>query len=239
MKNAFNFMFKDSEIKGKIFIYFIFVFAMNFLTLISDGSDTQNKIYLTDAILAVLFSFIVNGYWFSCIKSLREQENSIPFVNFKKDFVKGAKFTLATLLITMVLALVIMGLYMCIKSVPENIKTFGAVSLLLFMTCSVLFFTVYSLAFSSIFAKDGLITTFFRFKKATHIIKQSGKAYFKGLAMFILINIVSILITAFGAGFFGTQIIGLGLTALLMSVISSYTVYVTSYILNRSVRIED
>ena len=247
MKEAFLFMFKDNMLKQKALIYFLFAFIANFLTQWSNlfvpsgrGESAPIQYYIL-IILACVVSFIPSGYGISCIKSLLEQKENpvLPFLNIKNNFVLGFKFAVNIMLISLVFGLAILMLLFPFALIYAfGYKILSIILLFVVVGLFVLFISFYSPVLCCIFAKKEWFTTYFRFIRATKIIKQDFWKYFKYVMLFIAIMIVISVINYYLMLLINSGIWGAALIAFVIALISSYTVFINAYICARAVNPE-
>ena len=231
--------------KKKALLYFLFVFIANVFTQIGqiyapvDKHTPAPAIYYILTLIGFIAVFIPTGYGISCIKAIREQGENIilPFLNIKHNFISGFKMMLGITILSITLGI----LYMASLIIPAiilalfNLKAVMAVLMIALSLIMLLLVTVYSPAMCCLFAEKEWITTFFRLIRATKAIKENAGNYFKYVGLFIIFMIVFSIINSIIMVIFNNNIGGAVFTALLISLISTYTAFVFAYIAAKSV----
>lgn len=261
MIEAFSYMFKDSKFFQKAGWYFVFLFVSVFLsqyaaTLVNNISGTESLIqYIVYLVLGFLINLIPVGYSYLCIKALMMQKDNyiLPFFNAGKSFVMGLKFCVNMIIQTGIfylpfILLVAIGVVIGILGGKTVMAIMAVLFLLLlfiyliFLIAYFILLCIYMPALSGIFAKTEWLTSFCRFKRATKLIQQDAGTYFKGVGIYVLILIAYLLV--YGIFSFittillGKTIISALLIALLGSIVSSYLVFVFSYIVVAAIKHE-
>lgn len=243
MEKAFTYMFKDSMFKQKALCYFVLAFGVDYL--IKLGSQyIQNGYSIVYAICAFVIALILYfpfyGYLVSCIRAVTEQDDNIvlPCLNFGKNFLLGLKYCIATIILGLLFSLIsvlfifcpVFLLFVAPKMIGTVLLMFGVIIILL----SIIALTVYSLALMSIFAKTEWLTSFFRFPRATILIKNAPGQYFISLMIYIGIALIGGVADAFASLMTGNIIIMVA-GSLISAAIATIAVFVTSYIIAKSV----
>lgn len=243
MEKAFTYIFKDNMLKEKAFCYFVLAFGVNYL--ITTGIFYLNNNY---SIIYVLCAFVCAfilylpfyGYLVSCVKAIMEQKDNIvlPSLNFGKNLLLGLKFFIATTILGLLFGLISLLFIFCPvflmfvtqKIIGVLLFIFGVVIILL----SIIALTIYSLAFTCIFAKTEWLTSFCRFPKATILIKNAPGQYFISLLIYIGVGMVAGVIdtiASFMTGNITIMIVG----SLISAAVATAVVFTTSYIIAKSV----
>ena len=248
MKEAFYYMFKDNMFKNKVLMYFVSVLLANFLIQYGNTFAPVDKNvaapmqYHILNLLGFIALFIPCGYGVMCLRALMEQKENfvLPFLNIKNSFVLGFKLMSGIILLSIAFGLfylilaIIFGVLAFILKMPTIMSVLYMTVLLLF----VLLIVIFTPAFSCILAKKEWYTTFFRFIKSAKLIKNDVGNYFKGVGLFIAISILVAIINAPLTFLLWKNVYGAFLSALIGSLISSYTVFVYAYIFAKTVKHE-
>lgn len=243
MEKAFTYMFKDSMIAEKALYYFVIAFGVDYLIKMSVfyANNDYSWIYV---LLALIFAFILYlpfyGYLISCIKAIMTQSDNIvlPCLNFCKNFILGLKFMLSGLIVGILFFLIsALFLFMpvfllfVIKGALGVILFIFGVLIVLF---SIIALTVYTPAFVCIFAKNEWITSFFRFPRATILIKNAPGQYFISLLVYIGIAMIAGVADAIASLMTGNIVLMIA-GSLISAAIATIVVFVTSYIVAKCV----
>ena len=244
MLDAFLYMLKDAEFKIKYIIAAVFLGIASFLALFS-MSLAQNITNLPTmflisllSILYVILLFIYSGYWFSCIKYLRENKTTdieLPPIDQWKNFITMFKFFMASLLF---------GGTIAIFLIPVKIPVLGLVyGILLGLLGLVLgiFYTIYFPALIAIFTKTETYTIYFKITDAFNKAKEAGIHYYKTILVLALLSIgVGIVISILN--YIVILINNIFLTLIesaVMGLIWVYLSYVTAYLIANCVNTDD
>lgn len=189
MTNAFNYMFKDNKYGQKALVYgaimFLSQLASNVAKLFFNEANNQAGIEscILLNIISGLLQMLTIGYGFVCIKALIEQKENflLPFFKFKQTFILGLKNSVAVFLYTLtIFAFLILS---------ELIFSYALNSIILhyvMVLLTICYVIVYTLSFAWIFTNTEAITSYFRIRKATQLIKANAKTYLKSLVLFAI-----------------------------------------------------
>ena len=247
MREAFTYMFKDPGYNDKAIMYFVICFIALALLASPEISNLNtagmsqspkvtpisNPIFAILPLLGVLFNWIITGYYLTCVQAITKQNQNyvLPFINIGGSFIKGFKFTIATILITLVLTL--LGFIFAFVG-PIGISLYS-ISLL------VLLF-IFGNAFMWLFANEGKLSTFFAWKKVSKLVSGNCKNYFKNLFILILITIAGALVSTIFMFLFNFLVSNMYvawiLTSLEGAIVASYTAFVSMYLIAKSIKVE-
>ena len=234
MLRAFNYMFKDNMFRGKYISYYLCVFAYLFLTQLQNifkitrPSLEQIGISLLIAIISVFVFMLMMGYQMNSINALTKQEGNfiLPFFNFKKVLVKGAKYWAAIFLFSTAIAL-FLSITGIINGILAGIFASKVLLISLFSICALIVLTVfvfYTLPFNWIYANSDNIFSFFKFKTATQLMMKDKKRYFSYLGMAIVTIILGTITT-----FVTTVVLGDSKNILFMAIACVVNALVSTY----------
>ena len=243
MDKAFTYMFKDNMIGKKALSYFLLAFCLDFVLKVAGLYSNKETTLIYAAylfVLAIILSFPFYGYAVSCVHSIMEQRDNVvlPFLNYGKNFIQGFKYFIANMLIaTLMLSVSCLFIIVPITVSYAGAKVLSIILLLLSMLIIILLFIaflIYILALTCIFAKTENLTSFCRFILATKLIKNAPAQYFISLIIYIgvgiIIGIVDAIISLITFNI-AVSLIG----SIISGVIATYFLYVSSYIIARSV----
>ena len=259
MIEAFSYMFKDNKFFEKAGLYFLFAFLANFLTQYAQTiapsvpGETFSIQYIFCVLSGFLLVFIPVGYGYLCIKALMMQKDNyvLPFFNVGKSVIIGLKFLVNMLALTCLfyLPFIILSVILGFLGALGGKGTFLAVLILLlliYLLISLVFLLlvfIYTPVFNCLFAKKEWFTAFCRFIKGTNLIKQDAGTYFKGVGIYFLVLVAYMLvygIFSFITMFLlGKTIISAILISFMTAFLSSYLVFVFSYIVVKAVKHEN
>lgn len=240
MTNAFNYMFRDENIKTKAFLLFIFSFISLFFLNMSCYAVNKSFDILYSTlywITGIVLGLAPLGYSYECIKSLIENK-PLPNFNFISNFCLGLKAGFSFLLGFFVFFG--LGFSICISIIMLTIIGFGTKPLTISINTTIIMlqifiYTFYSLAFTYIFAKHGWLTSFLRFNTVTKLIKKDIEQYV--LCFLILLFFGTwIFIISFISGFIIEAVWISVLVAIFISVINTYFTFVFAYIVAKSIK---
>jgi len=241
---AFLYMLKDAEFKIKYIIAAIFLGIASFLGLFS-MSLSQNITNLPTmflisllSILSILLLFIYIGYWFSCIRYLRENKTAdieLPPIEQWKNFITAFKFFIAS---------VLFGGTITISLIPIKIPVLGLVygiTLGLLILALGIFYTIYFPALIAIFTKIETYTIYFKITNAFNKAKKAGIHYYKTILILALLSIgIGIIISILNYIVILINNIFLTLlAAAIMGLILVYLSYVTAYLIANCINLSD
>ena len=258
MIEAFSYMFKDNKFVQKATVYFIFLFIGNFFAqytqIIAPQAGQLNN--MSQFLICILFAFLIGlipvGYSYLCVKALMVQKDNyvLPFLNVWKCFVLGLKFmiNMIALLFLFYSPFIVLAIIGFVLGMLGGKTAFAIAFVLIFMLYLIfsiaylLLILIYTPVFNCIFSKKEWLTSFCRFIKATKLIKQDAGRYFTGIGVYVLTLIVYMII--YGVFSFtvnivlGTTITSALLISLFTAILSSYLVFVYSYIVVAAVKHE-
>lgn len=247
MLEAFTYMFNDNMLKKKALTYFVFVLLANLLTQISlifappaRGVVAPPQYYIL-SILSAIVMMIPTGYLISCIKAILEQNENpvLPFLNVKNNFVLGFKFFINILLLSLSV-----GVIFVLILIPAAILSVILPKIFLYIFLTILFIITflaiifYSPAFYCLLAKKEWYTAFFRFVRTTKVISLDIGNYLKRFGIIILLILAGGVVSSLVNLLCPPNYIGATIMAFLLSVISSYTVFVFAHLTAKSVKAE-
>ncbi len=242
IKEAFTYMFKDNKFLQKAFVYFLFAFIANFFiqyastTLMPTQENPFNIEYYAFLLLGTVLMFIPQGYYVSCVRALKEQQENLvlPYFNLINNFKQGFKFNVSIWLLCIafcaisIVAFIIGGLLSVASKILAMIVFILVAITAIIFALAVCF---YAIALTKIFTNTNSWLSFFKFKEATKIIANNTSNYMLAIGITIGISIVSGIISRIGMLLNNNHIAIPIMVALLTSIIASYTVFVFSYIL--------
>ena len=248
MREAFTYMFKDNCYYKKAGIYLVLNFIANaFIAYAQMKSCTggcplrttpevMTNTYINTIIfniLGILANMFVIGYFFSCINAIIKQSNNIvlPFFNAGNCFIKGLKFHISTILIT---------LLFFVLSIPLNL--INSVFAMIIFISIIAFYLVFGCSFFWSFATDSKILTFFNVKEAFNNVKKASLNYLKNIFLILLVTIISI-IFAYSfellSGFLiQSQLITMLVSTFITAIISAYFGFVSMFLIAKSIKSE-
>lgn len=248
MEKALYYMFKDNLIKQKMLSYFLLVFVTNacfmfgayYLTLIKANPSLIT--YSMGFILAgLILAFPAAGYYMSCIKSIMTQDENIvlPTIHLGKNFVFGFKYFLTVLLFALCFVLVycffaVLLIFLFKYTNLSLIVSLMSIFLILLMLVFLFFIWVISLALLAIFAKTEFYTSLFRYPLAIKLIKNNPGNYFISFLLYVAVAIFMGIINSFLNIFIINKVLLL-FGVILISAVASYFIFVTAYIVAKSV----
>ena len=248
MREAFTYMFKDPGFRQKAFTYWFICF----LTLLFVGaSDVFKNSIATQTptvssvsspflnllpFLSILLFAILGGYYFVGVKAIFEQKNNIvlPFINSWKNFVKGVKFGIAFSLPFIIIAIFIY----IFAHLMTNILMVYLLACILIAICTFSF--IYSNSFYLLFANEGKIFTYFRWKKVYEMLKNANKKiYFRNLLLVLFVDILGGLLSSLFTYIFNILIVNSYVAWIITSaegaLLAGGTAFVTMYLVAKSV----
>jgi hypothetical protein len=196
-------------------------------------TPVTNPIFIILPFIGTLFNWILTGYYLTCIKAITGQNQNyiLPFMNIWTSFVKGFKFIIATILIT--IALTLLGVLFAFAG-PIGVGLFSII--LIILLCA------WGNAFMWLFANEGKILTFFAWKKAAKLVAANRKSYFKNLLILILLTIAGAIISTLFVLLFNYLVNNIYVAWILASIegaiIASYTAFVSMYLVAKSIKPE-
>ena len=256
MLEAFTYMFNDNMLKKKALTYFVFVLLANLLTQISlifapPARDVAAPPqYYILSILSAIVMMIPTGYLISCIKAIMDQNENpvLPFLNVKNNFVLGFKFFINILLLSLsvgvMFVLMSVGVMFLLILIPAAILSVILPKIFLYIFLTILFIITflaiifYSPAFYCLLAKKEWYTAFFRFVRTTKVISLDIGNYLKRFGIIILLILAGGVVSSLVNLLCPPNYIGATIMAFLLSVISSYTVFVFAHLTAKSVKAE-
>lgn len=188
--NALFYMFEDKNFKGKYFTLSIWLFIYYSLYFYCDKMNITenfsfNAIWLP--ILILILHFVLSGYSFSCLRYLlmKDYEVKLPKISFWKNFATGLKFTMATILFSAVIALILLAAVPLTPVVP-----FAPVISYVLVSIIGLLYLIYTPAFLCIFAKREYLSVFLRIDRAMKLVAGHVGQYITFGIFLILMGIV-------------------------------------------------
>ena len=261
MIEAFSYMFKDNKIFQKAGWYFVFLFVSAFLSQYAStlAYNIQDKEVLIQYIIYLLLGFFISlipiGYFYLCTKALMLQKDNyiLPCFNVGKCFLLGLKFFVNIFVQSAIfyLPFILLATIGFAIGISGGKTAMGIMLILLiilmfiYLIALLIYFVIlciYMPALNCIFAKKEWLTSYLRFIKATKLIKQDSGTYFKGVGIYVLLLFAYLLL--YGPFSFittillGRTILSAFLIALIGSVLSSYLIFVFSYVVVKSVKHE-
>ena len=237
-------------------MYFLFAFVANFIlqwanTYLPCTPKTLPPVqYYLLLILSTIAMFITQGYHLNCIRAIIEQRKNpiLPYMNIKNSFVMGFKFNLSLFILMLsvfigilgiiLLCAMIIGFSPLANSQTTFVSTCFALLIILISIIGFFAFIIYLPALCCMFAKTEMLTTSFRFIRATKLIKQDVGNYFKYVGMFILLTVNLFLINFVMMIPLRGNAASSFIITFLTSLIEAYTVFVFAYLIARSVKPE-
>ena len=261
MLEAFSYMFKDNKYINKALIYFVFALLMNFCTIYSQTfspscaggecpvqSDPQVYIWM---IAGAVIGLIPLGYQFSCIKALMEQKENyvLPTFNIAKNIWLGFKSLLGSTLLGVIFGLIgivfaivfgiIAGLCGHDKASALGILIVAGIILVALALIAILAISIFSIAFTWIFANTGWITSYIRFKRAFQLIKTNPSTYWIAFGLMILIGFVAGIFGLVGpiiGALTGSKFIASLIGSCIIALLSSYTAFASAFLVAKSIK---
>lgn len=247
MLEAFTYMFKDNMLKKKAIMYFIFALLGNLFTQISlifappaRGVAAPPQYYIL-SILSAVVMMIPTGYLISCIKAIMEQNENpvLPFLNVKNNFVLGFKFFISITLLSLAFGVIFIILSILAAILfPVATKAMFYTFLTILFIIPFLIIIFYSPAFCCILAKKEWFTTFFRFVRVTKLVGLNIANYLKRFGLMVLLVLASGILSSIINILCPSNYLGATLMALVISAISSYTVFVFAHLTAKSIKAE-
>ena len=238
MKKAFTYMFDDENIAKKLLVLFGINLIAYFIMTWFRVFPTEGFITLLLCITALTAGIISTGYGISCVKSFIKNEQ-LPYIDFTKNALLGLKFILAILItaVTIFACSIIFYLLMKLLFLPIQII------LAIFYTVIFFVFLFYSLGLSRNFAQTEHVLSYLQLKKVTAQIKNNKTAYLKAFGYYILFTIVmsvlNYLVGQILIFFVGFKSINILILSLFNSLFTTYTIFVSSYLVANSMAIEE
>ncbi|MBR1907788.1 DUF4013 domain-containing protein [bacterium] len=203
MKNAFNYMFRDTDFLKKTYVFFLFILfsvtVSNYANLLQPNSITgTNWYYVALSFITAIVMFIPQGYILSLIKSAVHQEEIcfLPNVDIKRNFIQGLKISVAFgLLYFLIIALLSVLLTVSlVAGLTTGDKTY------FYITIAVILFVLFILfcyfpVFTWMFAFKDNFLTYFRYILATKIFCLDFKRYVLYFTVITVIMVTSAFIT--------------------------------------------
>ena len=232
MINAFTYMFYDNKFLQKAIFYFIFCLSTKLCLEFATVFSEQN-IYITAMLLYIvgtIFSIVTNGYFISCVKALISQNKNyvLPVFNMK-SLLLGIKYTISIFLAGLCLFFILFFVFILSLFLGKILS--GLIIIIIALT-----FTAYFNALAFIFANTEAFNSFLQFKKATNLIKNNADEYVKGLIILIIV-----LVTIAGIDYIVSAIFkntGMFATVLISAILSTYSIFITSFVIAKSIRHE-
>ncbi len=248
MKTAFLYMFKDNMFLKKATTLSLLIFtitamlgAPELLNTISSMPEV-NKVAIPIIhwlpILALPLLFIQYGYMATSIKAIMQQDSSVilPFLNLRISAVKGFKIFLAIILALLFLTLLGAVEYL----IAGVLKNPVLVVIIQFIVATFVLFYITALLW--IFALEEKVLSLFAFRKATNLIKNNFKKYLLSIALIFLINVVSAFLSSmiiYGLNYLFNNIYMVWLlSSLIGAIIACYVIYVSVFLVARSIKNE-
>lgn len=240
MANAFNYMFKDNKYWQKALVLASIVFLSelnsNTANMYKGCCMAPSKEYYILNILSTLIKMFALGYSFTCIKALCEQKDNyvLPFINLKNNFILGIKNYIAILFISAIgYVLVFTGYF--IEAPFIVLYIYIAISSILML----IYMTFYMMPCSWIFAKTGSVTSYLRLKQATQLIMTNKSTYWKAIAMFVLLAIITgipeVAISRLCMSFVDSKIVYNLIDSSVAAIISAYPAFVIFFIVAKAI----
>ena len=243
MKEAFTYMFKDNKFWVKGLWYFGFVFIANLMinyaqTLVPPClrcAPPMPWYYWVCALVGPLLSLIPLGYLYTCVKALIEQNDNyvLPNFNLWKNFLKGLKYAVALLMLTIPLLLISM------IAVTISFARVYTLFLLIIPFALILCFAYFYIGFNWMFANKDSFITFYRFKKLFKLIGTNKKHYFMSFLVIAVVGLLNMLLEmacgATAAIFISGTVPGLIATGVSSAIIGTYTAFVICYLTAKSI----
>lgn len=242
MKKAFNYMFKDNLFGQKALTYFIFAFAGTFLLNIGNSLQTTKLVMFSFIFLTLgsIIMFIPCGYVINSIKALIEQNENfvLPRFSYKRNFITGFKLMVAIVILSLVcgIGLAILSIITAVISALLSAKIVAYIGISLLFIAVILLILYYTIALNRIFATTEAWASFLQFKKATELIKRAPGTYNKGVGLFVLVNLLSGIISGILLILFGRGLFGIAAATLVSVIISTYVVFVNIYLVAKSIK---
>ena len=247
MREAFTYMFKDPGYNNKATVYFVICFISLALmaspeianlnsTAVIQGpkvAPVTNPTFMFLPILGSIFNWILCGYYFTCVQALTQQNQNyvLPFLKIGGSFLKGIKFTIAIILISIVLTT--LGVLLSVT---------GPIGIAIFAILAFLLFVIWGNAFMWLFANEGKFSTYFAWKKVTRLVSENSKTYFKNWFLLILLTLAGAIASILFMLLFNFLVNNIYLAWILTSIegaiIASYTAFVGMYLIAKSIKPE-
>lgn len=259
MKQAFYYMFKDTNVIKKTYIFFLFILAStlvsNFANVLQEfmpvlNSHWQDSMHdpiwnwvgILLAFVSLVLMFIPNGYVLSLIKSLSNQENefTLPEMSLKCNFTKGLKVAVAFgfiyVLFVLVASLFLTASIIVALAFSNQIMFYITIALI---ALAVFVFLFYFPIFNFMFAYKSNLLTYFRYMMATKIFMLDKKQYLKGVALFMCLFFVAIMLV----GFLSSTVVLKNpilffISSILVSLLAYYFMLTEAFIVAKSIKLE-
>lgn len=207
IKDSLAGMFKDKQILQKSTFLFLLIllysysklFAFN-LFVNTDKVNLSFPNYAVLTIFSLIVIFLINGYKTACIKNLISQ-SELPFLNMKKHFGIGVKYTLAAALFYLPLFYLIVGcgfftgfVVITEHAVMGIFATVLMIMLALLILIAVLYNFLCLIGFNRIFAETNDWLSFLNFKKLFALVKDNKKLYFVSVGILCLLAFLDSLV---------------------------------------------
>lgn len=253
MREAFTYMFKDNCFWKKAGVFFLLSILTSFLMGYGDSCNNTGGCPLSQApqvepvtdlfsiglnLLGLFFGALLCGYYFNIIEAISKQEKNIvlPFFNFGSCLVKGFKFTIASILLFLVLILVgAIFIFLLNKSPFWGI----IVETVLLVVCSI-FFAIISMGVIWNYANTNQILSIFAWKKVFNLIKANKVSYYSALGFCVLTAIAAMIVTTIlviiSVFMIDSATIASIVFLVIATIIASYTAFVYMYLIAKSIK---
>ena len=245
MEKAFTYMFRDDRFWQKSGLVFLLYFVSQYCFGLVQPENKVLTVFpnsLFVCVLGLLIFMILSGYSFNIIKLIMDKNDEIvlPEINLANNLIIGLKWILSIFLFILAFT----GVYIAMILLNAAVKSvfLVVISVVLFII-ALLVLMIFFPALIAIFAKTEKIFSIFRFGMAKKIIVHNPGSYFTGVGFILLLGVLLFVIAALcllPLMFILNKnlVFNLVYTSVIYSLISTYSVYVTSYLYAKMVDTE-
>jgi len=230
MVNAFNYMLEDKGFKKKFIGVFILSFISSFVPLLANALTNNGKpssmFMLCCSILNFIALSIYVGYMFSLIKTISKNRvvTDLPSVRPWNNFVIMLKFLVASLLFMIVL---------CVVSIP--LLMISKVLATVVLAVVGLIYIVYTPALYVIFSYKESFSILFEIGTAIRLASKDTLQYLKNLFLMFVFGLLGGALSYVLTMMAGKNLVSVFIISILLSIWGAYMMYVSSYLIARSV----
>ncbi|MCM1003802.1 MAG: DUF4013 domain-containing protein [Candidatus Gastranaerophilales bacterium] len=204
IKDSLTCISKDNCFVQKAIGLFLFVMLYSYSQLFAVGLFNIKLPFWNYAVLSLVVLvviFIINGYKVACIQGLMEQDETtvFPYLNIKKNFRAGIKYTLAMMVFYIPLFYLLQGFSLLagfsIAVEHDMLAHFGFPCIVMAGICilaSIFYNFVCLIGFNRIYCETENWLSFVKFKELFVLIKSDWKKYLTAVLILFVINILNI-----------------------------------------------